>query len=866
MKKRWIWLFLFVSFFLGNTRVEAATLNRGALWCTNNVTGAYAGLAYSNTSCDAGEHNVYYKQIGDDDAYCPQGKKSSPNNGVTVKAVSYGEFTTNDASNKEEVTVKWTQKKALVVGRIIHIIKSKNYSAKDEYLYISAALNKYLKFPGYVSTFTGDVVTDAVDRAKKVTFYTGGALVGTPITVSFASNVLEKMPAGYYKGQLNVTLKNEYPTGNANIKNINYTVSSCDSCSVYTDAALTQAFTGKEVAPGETVNLTLYVKSTAAQGSVISVGFTGSITIKYTIGKLWQYNKNYQTLITATSKEFTSSSSAYTTALVPVDPVVPETPETPETPDTPVTPTPVTKYVYFSKISSIGSLLSGADVKVELPELSKSCNTSNKNGCNLTFTDDVSAVKYKITELKAPSGYIISSPIEDTWTIGVNSSTCYRIANNVDSASWEKLASTADCNAKYSYKEVCLDTGGNVIADINSSEDCLALNNTTEEDDSVTEGESGSEDYSINAVDDSSESTDTDSGDDQEEAGDQDSSGSEQDKPVEVVAEWSKKCYNSSGTIVDDSLCNYDYVQVTGNGYNLYLTMTNALNSISFSKRNNNDVDLDGARLKVCAKEEYDKNKLSCTPYTTVNGTELDWYSSAAAITFSGFAVGTYYLIEEEAPYGYVLNTTPVIFAIDEEGKVTLESKDSGEIDENGVVVIKDEITKISISKVDIATTEELPGAKITICEAILDPDNEGEYKIPDGSVDDCGGIALADGTLAEWISTDKPHEIIGLAAGSYYLVEKQAPDGYSTAEAVLFILNEDGTLVDKDGNSLKDNKLVMYDEKIEEVKTGSLSFYIICSIFIIEIGAGLGSCYYMNKTGNDMKFLFRRRGISKES
>jgi hypothetical protein len=68
----------------------------------------------------------------------------------------------------------------------------------------------------------------------------------------------------------------------------------------------------------------------------------------------------------------------------------------------------------------------------------------------------------------------------------------------------------------------------------------------------------------------------------------------------------------------------------------------------------------------------------------------------------------------------------------------------------------------------------------------------------------ECIPVVLSDGTEAVWTSTDKSHEIIGLPVGTYFLVEKLAPNGYSTAESIMFTLKSDGTLVDKStGNKL---------------------------------------------------------------
>ena len=43
----------------------------------------------------------------------------------------------------------------------------------------------------------------------------------------------------------------------------------------------------------------------------------------------------------------------------------------------------------------------------------------------------------------------------------------------------------------------------------------------------------------------------------------------------------------------------------------------------------------------------------------------------------------------------------------------------------------------------------------------------------------------------------------------------------------ILFTLNQNGTLVDEKGNSLPDKKLVMFDEKIHQVKTGPIALYL---------------------------------------
>lgn len=94
------------------------------------------------------------------------------------------------------------------------------------------------------------------------------------------------------------------------------------------------------------------------------------------------------------------------------------------------------------------------------------------------------------------------------------------------------------------------------------------------------------------------------------------------------------------------------------------------------------------------------------------------------------------------------------------------------------VVTMEDDITKVQISKKDIATNEELPGAVLEL-------------------YDEKGVL------LETWVSADTPHYIERLPIGTYRLVEKQAPEGYGYAEDVIFkVLDTDEiqTVEMKDG------------------------------------------------------------------
>ncbi len=116
---------------------------------------------------------------------------------------------------------------------------------------------------------------------------------------------------------------------------------------------------------------------------------------------------------------------------------------------------------------------------------------------------------------------------------------------------------------------------------------------------------------------------------------------------------------------------------------------------------------------------------------------------------------------------------------ITENININASSKISGSISK------KKEITKLRISKQDITTKEELPGATLVL---------EAE-----------------DGTQVDsWISGSEAHYIEGLNPGKYILRETQAPDGYKlNEETVEFVLEADGQI----------KEVVMYNTHIQKYK-----------------------------------------------
>ena len=185
-------------------------------------------------------------------------------------------------------------------------------------------------------------------------------------------------------------------------------------------------------------------------------------------------------------------------------------------------------------------------------------------------------------------------------------------------------------------------------------------------------------------------------------------------------------------------------------------------------------VNSDGSVTAVEMVDDTTKVRISKTDITTgeelagaslqiidEDGNIVDaWISTTEPHYIEGKLISgkTYILHEEIAPDGFVI-ANDVQFAVNPDGSVT-------------EVEMVDDTTKIRISKTDLTTGEELPGASLCI-------------------IDENGAV------VEEWISTTESHLIEAkLTAGkTYTLREVSAPDGYVVAEDVQFTVNEDGTV-----------------------------------------------------------------------
>ena len=134
---------------------------------------------------------------------------------------------------------------------------------------------------------------------------------------------------------------------------------------------------------------------------------------------------------------------------------------------------------------------------------------------------------------------------------------------------------------------------------------------------------------------------------------------------------------------------------------------------------------------------------------TDKDGKEIDrWVSTDKPHYIEKLPAGEYTLTEVKAPDGYAFAES-----------VPFTVLPTGEVQQ---FEMRDDVIKVEISKKDLTTMEELPGAELTLT------DKDGKE-------------------IDRWVSTDKPHYIEKLPAGDYTLTEVKAPDGYAFAESVPF-------------------------------------------------------------------------------
>ena len=225
------------------------------------------------------------------------------------------------------------------------------------------------------------------------------------------------------------------------------------------------------------------------------------------------------------------------------------------------------------------------------------------------------------------------------------------------------------------------------------------------------------------------------------------------------------------------------------------LCFENETTVVEFSKVSLTDgSEVEGAKLQV----------------TDPDGTVVDeWISGKEPHIIRELEVGKTYRMTETLPAEGYVTASAIEFTVENTNEVQK-------------VEMKDDVTRVEISKTDIAG-KELPGAKLTVY------DKDGK-------------------AVESWVSEDKPHYMEMLPTGEYTLHEESAPEGYLLAEDIRFEVRNTGEI----------QKVTMKDERKPEIpdtpKTGDRSDFLfwllLMGLACIGVIAPVVSCFRDLKKG----------------
>lgn len=208
-------------------------------------------------------------------------------------------------------------------------------------------------------------------------------------------------------------------------------------------------------------------------------------------------------------------------------------------------------------------------------------------------------------------------------------------------------------------------------------------------------------------------------------------------------------------------------------------------------------------------KLEFTKTDISESK--ALSNTKIEIYTDKDELIFSdktdnqgkviidSLPVGKFYILEKEAPEGYLINEAKMYFEIKRNGEVVKSTMKD------------DDITgSLEFTKIDVSTGQPLPNTLIEIYSI-------NDELIFSGKTDENGKVII-----------DK------LKYGDYYILEKEAPEGYNiNSEKMYFSIKKNGEIV----------KATMSDEQIIKVPLTDKTDYKIlqiCSALLILIGIGI--------------------------
>lgn len=213
------------------------------------------------------------------------------------------------------------------------------------------------------------------------------------------------------------------------------------------------------------------------------------------------------------------------------------------------------------------------------------------------------------------------------------------------------------------------------------------------------------------------------------------------------------------------------------------------------------DAPLSGAQLAIYNNSDVTFDSEGKATVKAGATAVASWTSGTDAKDLTGKVVtgGNYVLVETAAPDGYTYAEN-ISFTVNADGTIKIDAekttdKETGE----DVYLVKDDVTKVSIKKMDITGNNEVAGARLLL------KDKEGNV-------------------IESWMSATEAHvfEQKLIAGETYTLAEVTAPSGYEVAADITFTVNKDGT-ISIDGKAVDGNEIIMKDDTTPVGEEGKL-------------------------------------------
>ena len=183
-------------------------------------------------------------------------------------------------------------------------------------------------------------------------------------------------------------------------------------------------------------------------------------------------------------------------------------------------------------------------------------------------------------------------------------------------------------------------------------------------------------------------------------------------------------------------------------------------------------VDINISKIDSSSKDKIAGAHFILTDSST--GTKVsEWDSTSSSKSVTVETGKIYELKESLSPDGYISIGNSIYFSVDSSGKITTyknsfgnEVVDRADVDlANKSISVKNDYTRIQISKISSTTKSNLAGAFLKICTS--------------ASFESDGTDCKPDNADWLWISGSSPKEIDRLKSGIYYLIEIDSPKGY---------------------------------------------------------------------------------------